>query len=207
MFDPGLMDMIMSLRGRGVFDSDVLRAVELVPRRHFIAAHFRDKAYDFQNLPIDCGQTISDPLHVAMMTMALEVTGTHKVLEIGTGSGYHAGILSRLCTRVYTIERYKSLVEQAEERFETLNLNNIVVQHGDGLYGWKGQAPFDRVMVTCGLKSVPKRLMMQLTDDGVLVASIKGYLTRVRKNGDEWSEEKITALPMPLVQLGKSMVL
>ncbi len=207
MIDPRLMDMVIRLRGRGIFDVRVLRGAEQVARRHFVGDGFWEKAYDERSLPIACGQTISEPLTIAMMTQALDAGETHKILEIGTGSGYHAGILSRIGRRVYSIERYHQLLTEAEARFEKLGLVNIVTRHGDGRYGWKGQAPFDRIIATCALKSVPKALLEQLAEGGILVAVIKGELMRFSKQGGSIRQDTILPLDLPIVESGKSQVL
>ena len=207
MIDPRLMDMVIRLRGRGIFDVRVLRGVEQVPRRHFVGEGFWEKAYDERALPIACGQSISEPLTIAMMTQALEAGPEHKILEIGTGSGYHTGILSRIGRRVYSIERYHQLLIDAEDRFQKLSLTNIVTRHGDGRYGWKGQAPFDRIIATCALKSVPKALLEQLSDGGILIAVVKGELIRFSKKDGAVSQKTILPLEIPLVESGKSQVL
>jgi len=131
--------MIMNLRRAGLTDTNVLNAIERIPRELFVLDSFHDQAYEDQALPISHGQTISQPQIVAMMTEALDVKKSHKVLEIGTGSGYQAAVLSRLCRRLYTIERYKSLLAEAEQRFHHLRLHNITSRCSDGSRGWKEQ--------------------------------------------------------------------
>ena len=207
MFDPGLIDMIMALRSRGVSDNLLLRAMELCPRKDFVATDHYERAYLEQALPIACGQTLSSPMNIALMTLMLEVGPDHKVLEIGTGSGYHAAILSHLCKRVYTVERYHALLAGAEAQFKKLGLVNIVSNHGDGRYGWPGQSPFDRIIVTCGLRSKPRRLLKQLAPEGMLIAEIDGHLTRLVKQGVKVVETKFTPLSLPIVENGKSKVL
>lgn len=207
MIDPGLMDMIMRLRSRGISDNQVLRAMEMVPRKYFVSDNLWDKAYEDQALPISCGQTLSPTLTIAMMSQALEIKDGHKLLEIGTGSGYHAAILSKMVTRVYSIERYHQLLAEAEDRFAKLGIVNIVTRHGDGRYGWKGQAPFDRIIVTCGVKTVPKSLLDQLAADGTMVAVVKGQLTRLSKGRTKIEEQVILPLDLPTIEAGKSKVL
>lgn len=207
MFDPGLMDMIMRLRSRGIFDTDVLRAIETAPRKHFVGDDFWEKAYADRALPIACGQSISEPLAVAMMTQALEAKPDHKLLEIGTGSGYHTAVLSRITKRVYTVERYHQLLSLAEMRFQKLGFTNIVTRHGDGRYGWNGQAPFDRVIVTCGVNSPPKALLKQVASGGILIAVVKGQLMRFTRGPYKFKEETILPLELPLSEIGKSHVL
>lgn len=197
----------MRLRSRGIYDTDVLRAIETAPRKHFVGDSLWDKAYNDRALPIDCGQSISEPLAVAMMTQALEAKPDHKLLEVGTGSGYHAAVLSRITKRVYTVERYHQLLEQAEARFAKLGFTNIVTRHGDGRYGWKGQALFDRIIVTCGVNSPPKALLKQLAVGGVLIASVKGNLMRFTKGQYKTAEETILPLDLPPSEIGKSQAL
>ncbi|NNE58894.1 MAG: protein-L-isoaspartate(D-aspartate) O-methyltransferase [Hellea sp.] len=207
MFDPGLMDMILRLRGRGVSDNNILKAFEITPRKLFVGEQHYMEAYEEKLLPIDCGQTLSEPLTIARMSQALDVDPDHKILEIGTGSGYHAAILSRLCKRVYSIERYKQLTEQCEALFRKLEIPNIVVRHGDGRHGWKGQAPFDRVLVTAGLKSVPAKLLDQLAPKGRLVAVVNDELMRFDKARTKVSETAIFKLTIPMIEAGKSKAL
>ena len=207
LIDPERMDMIMRLRGRGIFDNGVLKAMETTPRKSFVQSAHRSKAYEEQSLPIACGQTLSAPLTIAMMTQALELTEDHKLLEIGTGSGYHTALLSRMATRVYSVERYHQLITEAEERFKTVDVHNAVLRHGDGRYGWKGQAPFDRILVTCGLKSKPKSLLAQLADGGKMVAVISDRLTVFDRHGEDIASASILPLHLPFVETGKSKIL
>ena len=204
MFNPGLIDMIMRLRGRGISDNAVLRAMELVDRRHFIVQKYWDVAYDEQALPISCGQTLSSPLTVALMTQMLELKPEHKVLEIGTGSGYHTAVLSNIVKRVYSVERYKQLIAEAEQSFEKLKLTNHVIRHGDGRYGWKGQAPFDRIIVGCAIKKEPNKLLDQLDKGGVLLVVIDDKLMRYRKKQTAISSEILFPLSLPMLEVGKS---
>ena len=164
--------LIMDLRRSGVVDTRVLSAIERVPRELFVAAPFLDQAYENTALPIGKGQTISQPLVVALMTQALEVGERMKVLEIGTGSGYQAAVLAKLCRRVYTIERHKTLLAEAERRFRALHVHNVTAIAGDGIRGWPEQAPFDRILVTAAAGEVPKALLDQLAEGGVLVLPV-----------------------------------
>ena len=170
--DPRKIQLIMDLRGRGISDQKVLRALELVPRDRFVSSPFLNQAYQDRALPIECGQTISQPYVVAFMTQALRVTDRHKVLEIGTGSGYQAAVLAHLCRRVYTVERYRTLMEEAEARFLALNLTNVTTRIGDGTKGWPEQAPFDRIIVTAAAEAVPDALIAQLGMDGLMVIPV-----------------------------------
>lgn len=164
--------LIMELRQEGITDTRVLSALERVPREHFVLPSFEDQAYANTALPIDQGQTISQPFVVALMTSALELGPRMKVLEIGTGSGYQAAVLSHLCRRLYTIERHRTLAEEAEQRFAELRLGNIVVQVGDGGEGWLAQAPFDRIIVTAQAEMLPETLLSQLREDGVMILPV-----------------------------------
>ena len=145
--DPRVIQLIMELRHQGIQDTRVLSAIERVPRDLFVMDQFQKHAFDNIALPITQGQTISQPYVVAFMTEALKLNDRCKVLEVGTGSGYQTAILARLCRRVYTIERYRSLLLQAERRFAELGINNITAKLGDGNKGWAEQAPFDEPML------------------------------------------------------------
>ena len=170
--DPRVARLVMELRRQGISDGRVLGAIEKVPRQLFVAQPFLDQAYDNCALPIACGQTVSQPLVVALMTEALQVGERAKVLEIGTGSGYQAAVLARLCRRVYTVERHKSLFEQAERRFHALRLHNITTRLGDGTRGWPEQAPFERIMVTAAAHDIPPLLVGQLQVGGIMVLPV-----------------------------------
>ncbi len=164
--------LIMGLRSQGVRDARVLKAIETIPRALFVEGAYTAHAYDDRALPIDCGQTISQPFVVAYMTEQLKVTDRDKVLEIGTGSGYQAAVLARLCRRVYTIERYRTLHRQAEERLKALGISNVTAMVGDGMKGWPQQAPFDRIIVTAAAEEVPQVLVDQLKVGGIMVIPI-----------------------------------
>jgi protein-L-isoaspartate(D-aspartate) O-methyltransferase len=161
--------LIMELRHSGVTDTTVLRAIERIPREEFVPETFRDRAYDPRTLPIGCGQTLSNPQVVALMTQALSPNASNKVLEIGTGSGYQAAVLARLSRRVYTVERHKGLLLEAERRFKELRIHNITTRHGDGSLGWPEQAPFDRILMTAAAEKVPMKIAEQLAPGGILV--------------------------------------
>lgn len=165
-----VLRLIMRLRSQGVHDSAVLSAFEKIPREQFIDGPFVERAYEDTALPIACGQTISQPYIVGLMTQALEVTDRQRVLEIGTGSGYQAAILSKVCRMVYTVERHKDLHDLAQRRFETLKLRNIMQQCGDGYEGWAEAAPFERIMLTAAPEEFPQKLLAQLSDEnGIMV--------------------------------------
>lgn len=200
--------LVMDLRNAGVTDTRVLAALERVPREAFVEEAFLDQAYANQALPINCGQTISQPLVVGLMTQALEVNDRLKVLEVGTGSGYQSAILSKLARRVYTIERHRDLMSQAEKRFKELKLHNITTMVGDGYKGWSAQAPFDRILVTAAARLVPPDLVAQLSDEGGIMVLPVGDSTeaqqeviRVRKDGKQFTSERLFPVRfVPLVQ-------
>ena len=164
--------LILALRSQGVSDPTVLAALEHTPRDLFTPDLFQERAWEDSALPIACGQTISQPFIVGLMTQALTLEPRARVLEIGTGSGYQTAVLSRLARLVYTVERYRTLLGEAEARFKRLQLGNIITRFGDGGDGWPEQAPFDRILVTAAAPSEPKALLAQLKPSGVLVAPI-----------------------------------
>ena len=170
--DIGRMEFLLTLRRRGIGDQAVLRAMDEVPRANFVEAGFAETAYADQALPIACGQTISQPYVVAYMTEQLAVRAHHRVLEIGTGSGYQAAVLSRLAREVVSIERYRTLAGQARERLAALSYANVEVVVGDGLLGCEAKAPFDRIIVTAAAEEVPQALLDQLAGDGVMVLPV-----------------------------------
>jgi protein-L-isoaspartate(D-aspartate) O-methyltransferase len=198
------IQLLMSLRNQGVRDTRVLEAIERVPRELFVEASFADQTYADQALPISCGQTISQPFIVAFMTDRLKLNDRHKVLEIGTGSGYQAAILSYLCRRVYTIERYRTLAKAAEARFQELKINNITQMVGDGTKGWPQQAPFERIIVTAAAKEVPQALVSQLAIGGIMMIPIeekpgKQDLFRITRTATGYDSEHL--LPVRFVPL------
>lgn len=193
----------MALRGMGVVEADVLSAIEQVPRELFVPVALRDHAYENSSLPIAMEQTISQPYIVARMTAALELTGRERVLEIGTGSGYQAAILSFLCRRVYSIERLRPLLVEAETRFRKLRITNITSKVGDGARGWPEGAPFDRIILTCAPTSIPDALLNQLKTGGIMVAP-EGLdraqaLVTVRRTETGFEKEEL--LPVKFVPL------
>ncbi|MGQ0484149.1 MAG: protein-L-isoaspartate(D-aspartate) O-methyltransferase [Hyphomicrobiales bacterium] len=202
--DPRKIQLIMALRNQGVRDMRVLEAIEKVPRELFVNATFADQAYADQALPIACGQTISQPYIVGFMTDRLQVNERHKVLEIGTGSGYQTAILSHLCRRVYTIERYRTLAQEAEARFKRLKLSNITQLVADGTKGWPKQAPFERIIVTAAAKQVPQALFDQLAVGGIMIVPIeekpgKQDLYRITRTETGFDREHL--LPVRFVPL------
>jgi len=165
----GRMQFLLGLRRRGISDPAVLRGMDEVPREHFVESSLMDKAYADQALPIACGQTISQPYVVAFMTEQLGVQANHRVLEVGTGSGYQAAILSRLAREVISVERYRTLAQAAQQRLAALGYDNVEVRSGDGLAGMPERAPYDRIMVTAAAETIPEALLQELAEDGVMV--------------------------------------
>ena len=164
--------LIMNLRRAGVADTNVLSAIEKVPREHFLPKSFHDQAYEDQALPIGQGQTISQPQIVAMMTEALKIGRNQKVLEIGTGSGYQTAVLAQLARRVYSIERFRSLSQSAEKVLQGLRVHNVTLRVGDGHKGWPEQAPFERIIVTAAADEIPESLVQQLAPEGIMVIPV-----------------------------------
>ena len=179
--------LILELRRGGITDTRVLAAMERMPREVFVPEAFADKAYDNAALPIGHQQTVSQPMIVARMTQALEAGKRHKVLEIGTGSGYQAAVLARVCRRLYTVERHRDLLVAAEKRFQQLRITNITARTGDGIRGWPEQAPFDRIIVTAAAREgMLQGLVAQLAVGGVMVVPLgtedgEQRLMRVRR--------------------------
>jgi len=153
-------------------DTRALSAIERTPRELFVDEPFEAGAYENNALPIACGQTISQPYVVALSTQELDVQPNHRVLEIGTGSGYQAAVLAQLCRMVYTVERHKPLMQAAYARFQQMKLHNIVTRHGDGFQGWPEQAPFDRILLTAAIPDVSQILIDQLKPGGILIAPV-----------------------------------
>jgi len=200
------MEFQLALRRRGISDRAVLRAMEDVPREKFVASEFTQTAYADQALPIACGQTISQPFVVAYMTEQLELGPDHRVLEIGTGSGYQAAVLSRLAREVVTIERYRTLADSAGERLKALGCDNVTVRLGDGMAGAPDLAPFDRIMVTAAAEDVPDALVAQLAEGGKMVLPVgprhdAQYLIKFSKaaGGQLTREELIAVRFVPLL--------
>ena len=195
--------LTMALRGMGVVEADVLSAIEQVPRELFVPAALRDHAYENASRPIAMEQTISQPYIVARMTAALQLTGRERVLEIGTGSGYQAAILSLLCRRVYSVERLRPLLVEAEAQFRRLRITNITTKVGDGARGWPEGAPFDRIILTCAPASIPEALLNQLKTGGIMVApegrDRSQALVKVRRTETGFDKEEL--LPVKFVPL------
>jgi protein-L-isoaspartate(D-aspartate) O-methyltransferase len=182
------------LRRRGIRDERVLRAMARVPRHEFVPPQLRDLAYSDEPLGIGAGQTISQPYIVASMTAALRLSGSEKVLEVGTGSGYQAAVLSLVAKEVYSVESLEELAKSAAERLERLGLHNVHVHFGDGTLGLKEMAPFDAILVAAAAPAVPRPLLEQLADGGRMIVPVgseeQQYLVLVTRRGTEFLQER-----------------
>ncbi|WP_417318390.1 protein-L-isoaspartate(D-aspartate) O-methyltransferase [Emcibacter sp.] len=193
------------LRSDGIHDENVLAAIGDVEREKFIPDYLRQQAYENAALPIASGQTISQPYIVAYMTQELQVDDRMKVLEVGTGSGYQGAVLSKLCRRLFTIERHLPLMQKADTLFKEMGLRNITTLFGDGMKGWPEQAPFDRIMVTAASDRVPEKLLDQLKEDGGIMVIPIGeqeqtqHIYRITRQGDDFETEIL--LPVKFVPL------
>jgi protein-L-isoaspartate(D-aspartate) O-methyltransferase len=187
--------LILDLRKSGISDTRILQAFEKTPRELFVPEPFQDRAYENAAFPIGHGQTISQPLVVAFMIQMLEVGDRHRILEIGTGSGYQSVILSYLCRRVYTIERIRGLMQDADKNFKVLARHNITTRIGDGSKGWPEQAPFERIVVSAGAIEPPQKLLDQLAPGGIMVIPIGDPLGAqhiIRYKKDEHDSQNVT---------------
>lgn len=205
------MQFLYALRSKGVTDGRVLTAMEKTDRALFVKGHFAEHAYDDMPLPIACGQTISQPSVVGLMTQALQVNPRDKVLEVGTGSGYQAVILSHLARRVYTVDRHKTLMTDARAIFAALDITNLTAFTADGSHGLPDQAPFDRILVTAAAEDPPGPLLAQLKIGGIMVLPVGQSdsvqtLIRVRRteNGFDYEELRPVRFVPLLEGLGKA---
>ncbi|MEZ5764759.1 MAG: protein-L-isoaspartate(D-aspartate) O-methyltransferase [Xanthobacteraceae bacterium] len=190
------MNFQLLLRRRGIVDHAVLKAMDEVPREEFVEPHTRDEAYADAALPIDCGQTISQPFVVAFMTEQLQLRPHHRVLEIGTGSGYQAAVLSHLAAEVVSVERFRTLADRARLRLQRLARDNVQVLTADGFDLPDELGTFDRIIVTAAMEEVPQALLDRLTRDGILLAPVGPQdgvqsLTRFRRTGNEFPREEL----------------
>ena len=197
--DVGRMEFLLTLRRRGIADQAVLRALDEVPRALFVESEFTDAAYADQALPIACGQTISQPYVVAYMTEQLALRPHHRVLEVGTGSGYQPAILSRLAREVVSIERYRTLAEQARQRLQALGFDNVEVVVGDGFAGVPARAPYDRIVVTAAAEQAPQALIDQLADNGAMVLPLGAqsgaqHIVKLTKSSTGMARENLIAV-------------
>ena len=205
----GRMEFMLTLRRRGIMNAAVLRAMDEVPREQFVPNAFYDQAYADHALPIACGQTISQPYVVAYMTEALEVQPDHRVLEVGTGSGYQAAILSRLAREVVTVERYRTLADTARARLETLGMTNVEVLAEDGLAGATERGPYDRIMVTAAAEEVPQALVDSLKEGGVMILPLGPHggtqdLVKLTKRPDGLAREDLIGVRFVPLLPGKA---
>jgi protein-L-isoaspartate(D-aspartate) O-methyltransferase len=200
------MQFLFALRSKGVTDARVLTAMEKIDRGPFIRGYFAERAYEDMPLPIACGQTISQPSVVGLMSQALKVSPRDKVLEVGTGSGYQAAILSQLARRVYTVDRHKRLVREAGELFREMDLTNITAVTADGSFGLPDQAPFDRIIVTAAAEDPPGPLLAQLKIGGIMVVPVGQSdtvqsLIRVTRRDDGFDYDELRPVRfVPLVE-------
>ena len=179
--------LMLKLRQFGVSNSEILKSIETIDRSSFVSKSFLGRSFEDIPLPIECGQTISQPSLVAFMTQQLEIPYRGKVLEIGTGSGYQTAILARLSSRVYSVERYKKLVDIAKVRLANLNISNVIILLKDGFFGYSPQAPFDRIIITAAVEEIPRLVITQLKVGGVMIVPVglsnqKQSLLKVVKN-------------------------
>ena len=192
----GKFDLLLELKKKGVSDIKVLNVIEDVDRSLFIDINLKEKSNLNIALPIECGQTISQPLIVAHMTQILDIDKTMRVLEIGTGSGYQSIVLSKLSRFVYTIERHNILLKKAKNLLQSLEINNVFFKHADGGLGWSDQAPFDRIIVTASAPEIPTKLLSQLVDNGIMVIPVgedndNQVLKKIIKKGDSFIVKNI----------------
>uniref|UniRef100_UPI00260C8F66 protein-L-isoaspartate(D-aspartate) O-methyltransferase n=1 Tax=uncultured Muriicola sp. TaxID=1583102 RepID=UPI00260C8F66 len=194
------------LKPRGITNKATLNAMGKIPREAFVPESQKPFAYDDRPLPIGSGQTISQPFMVAYMTQALHLKAPDRVLEIGTGSGYQAAVLSQMIDTVFTIEIVNDLAQQAVQRLKNLNIHNVAVKIGDGYYGWKEKAPFDAIIVTAGAENIPLFLVEQLAENGRMIIPIgphKGVrqlMLLTKKNGKIKSKSLMPVRFVPFVR-------
>ena len=192
----GKFDLLLDLKQQGISDIKVLNIIEHIDRSLFVDTNLKEKSNLNVALPIDCGQTISQPLIVAHMTQTLDINKKMRVLEIGTGSGYQSIVLSKLSRFVYTIERHNILLKKAKNLLQSLEINNVFFKHADGGLGWSEQAPFDRIIVTASAPEIPTKLLSQLVDDGIMVIPVgedndNQVLKKIIKKGDSFIVKNI----------------
>ena len=192
----GKFDLLLDLKQQGVSDIKILNIIEDIDRSLFIDTNLKEKSNLNVALPIECGQTISQPLVVAHMTQILDINKKMRVLEIGTGSGYQSLVLSKLSRFVYTIERHNILLKKAKNLLQSLEINNVFFKHADGGLGWSEQAPFDRIIVTASAPEIPTKLLSQLVDKGIMVIPVgedndNQVLKKIIKKGDSFIVKNI----------------
>lgn len=201
------MALLLAARGQGIMNHELLKLLEIIPRRSFLNAgrHIQAKLMPERSMPIACGQIQTAPITVARIIHALDINQQHKILEIGTGSGYQAALLSRLCRKLYTIERFRTLLEEATLRFEKLKFNNIVTRLADGETGWSEQEGFDRIVVNVALGTLPTMLLDQLKPNGILIAPIlqtdgaSDIVIHIKREGELVVRELTSGRFLPLI--------
>lgn len=208
----GFAAFLLRLRGKGAVPKALIAAIEATPRRGFMAAQFGNIAWTDRMLPIECGEAIEGADIQAAVIAAMAVEPGHRVLEIGTGSGYTAAVLSRLAARVVSVERYKTLVEQARQRFEALGITNVIVRHADGSHGLPNEGPFDRIVVWAAFESLPRFLLDQLSSGGVVIAPIgpeegEQVVAKLTKVGSRFEREDIGIVRLQPILPGVAAVI
>lgn len=208
----GFAAFLLRLRGKGAVPKALIAAIEATPRRGFIAAQFGNIAWTDRMLPIECGEAIEGADIQAAVIAAMAVEPGHRVLEIGTGSGYTAAVLSRLAARVVSVERYKTLAEQARQRFEALGITNVIVRHADGSNGLPNEGPFDRIVVWAAFESLPRFLLDQLSSGGVVIAPIgpeegEQVVAKLTKVGSRFEREDIGIVRLQPILPGVAAVI
>jgi len=208
----GFAAFLLRLRGKGAVPKPLIAAIEATPRRGFIAAQFGNIAWTDRMLPIECGEAIEGADIQAAVIAAMAVEPGHRVLEIGTGSGYTAAVLSRLAARVVSVERYKTLAEQARQRFEALGITNVIVRHADGSNGLPNEGPFDRIVVWAAFESLPRFLLDQLSSGGVVIAPIgpeegEQVVAKLTKVGSRFEREDIGVVRLQPILPGVAAVI
>ncbi len=192
------------IAGRGVKDERVLAVMRKIPRHEFLPEGIRGMAYNDSALPIGEGQTMSQPFMVALMTELLELKGTERVLEIGTGSGYQAAVLAELCEKVYTVERIKTIADKTRATLDRLGYKSVAIKIYDGTYGWKEMAPYDAIVVTAGSPDIPAPLVEQLKEGGRLVIPVgdrygQQLLKVVKTSEGTMTERSVPCVFVPLI--------
>lgn len=208
----GFAAFLLRLRGKGAVPKALIAAIEATPRRGFMAAQFGSIAWTDRMLPIECGEAIEGADIQTAVIAALAVEPGHRVLEIGTGSGYTAAVLSRLAARVVSVERYKTLAEQARQRFEALGITNVIVRHADGSNGLPNEGPFDRIVVWAAFESLPRFLLDQLSSGGVVIAPIgpeegEQVVAKLTKVGSRFEREDIGIVRLQPILPGVAAVI
>jgi protein-L-isoaspartate(D-aspartate) O-methyltransferase len=208
----GLAAFVLRMRSRGINDQRLFSAIEATPRMNFVGAHTPDVAFGERTMPIECGETIEGLDLQAMLIAALELGNRHRVLEIGTGSGYTAAVMARLCARVLTVDRFRSLVDEATNRFSALGIGNAVARRADGREGVAGEGPFDRIIVWAAFETFPRHFVEHLTSGGMMIAAVGPgdgvqTLMKLRKTGSRFEREDLMPVRMQPLQEGTAAAL